>query len=136
MSRGWGNLDGPASYQGNPARGARFNSAVRYVNDAEERLAVVVSEDGHVDLLPRLRRSIRRSELDAMLETVRALPDGPVPDEVRPICKRLARDYSEYVDDADWTKIARGAWAGLDLDGEGDALMGTFEMHSSDIIAE
>jgi hypothetical protein len=71
-----------------------------------------------------------------MLETVRALPDGPVPDEVRPICKRLARDYSEYVDDADWTKIARGAWAGLDLDGEGDALMGTFEMHSSDIIAE
>jgi hypothetical protein len=27
-------LDGPGSYQGNPARGARFNSAVRYVNDA------------------------------------------------------------------------------------------------------
>jgi len=52
-------LDGPATPEGDPARGARFNSAVRYVRSLSDRqipaLAVVVSEDGSVDF----RRSQR-----------------------------------------------------------------------------
>jgi len=45
-------LDGPATEHGNPARGARYNSAVRYVRSSDVPcVAVVVSEDGTVDLL-------------------------------------------------------------------------------------
>lgn len=45
-------LDGRALGTGDPARGARYNSALRYVLSSEQPcLAVVVSEDGRVDLL-------------------------------------------------------------------------------------
>jgi len=46
-------LDGRATAKGRPARGARYNSALRYVCDAGcPTLAVVISEDGRVDVLP------------------------------------------------------------------------------------
>jgi hypothetical protein len=49
-------LDGVASDLGSPARGARYNSAVRYLEYARSQqhlcIAVVISEDGTVDLLP------------------------------------------------------------------------------------
>jgi hypothetical protein len=50
-------LDGRASRGGDPARGARFNSAVRYVEGADHAcLAMVISEEGTVDvILPRER---------------------------------------------------------------------------------
>jgi len=50
-------LDGLASRKGNPARGARYNSAIRYIDDKKECLAVIVSEDGSINLLPDLLRS-------------------------------------------------------------------------------
>ena len=46
-------LDGQASKNGNPARGARYNSAIRYVDEMSRKvncLALIVSEDGYVDL--------------------------------------------------------------------------------------
>lgn len=47
-------LDGRAQGTGDPARGARYNSALRYVLSSDQpALAVVVSEDGRVDLLCR-----------------------------------------------------------------------------------
>lgn len=48
-------LDGRAVRGGDPARGARFNSAVRYVEGADHPcLAMVISEEGTVDvILPR-----------------------------------------------------------------------------------
>ena len=52
-------LDGKASKNGNPARGARYNSAIRYIDGERSRnincLALIVSEDGYVDLYPNLR---------------------------------------------------------------------------------
>jgi hypothetical protein len=46
-------LDGLASPHGTAARGARYNSAVRYVETSKYPcLAVVVSEDGTIDMLP------------------------------------------------------------------------------------
>ncbi|HOX40391.1 MAG TPA: DNA integrity scanning protein DisA nucleotide-binding domain protein [Candidatus Brocadiia bacterium] len=49
-------LDGMATKNGNPARGARYNSALRYVEMKKQQgkdcIAVVVSEDGTVDVLP------------------------------------------------------------------------------------
>ena len=47
-------LDGQASRNGNSARGARYNSAIRYVDEKSNNrvncLALIVSEDGYVDL--------------------------------------------------------------------------------------
>lgn len=46
-------LDGLATEKGDSSRGSRFNSALRYVNSSKYPvLAVVVSEDGWIDLLP------------------------------------------------------------------------------------
>ena len=49
-------LDGKVTENGNPARGARYNSAIRYVDGEQARnvncLALIVSEDGYVDLYP------------------------------------------------------------------------------------
>ncbi|UOQ99670.1 DNA integrity scanning protein DisA nucleotide-binding domain protein [Hymenobacter sp. 5317J-9] len=46
-------LDGLATDKGDSSRGARFNSALRYANSSKyPMLAVVVSEDGWIDLLP------------------------------------------------------------------------------------
>ena len=49
-------LDGRASGRGNSARGARYNSALRYVESSDYPcLAVVVSEDGMVDVITSVR---------------------------------------------------------------------------------
>ncbi|MEL6987531.1 MAG: DNA integrity scanning protein DisA nucleotide-binding domain protein [Bacteroidota bacterium] len=46
-------LDGIATNEGDSARGARYNSAIRYIESIQhECLAIVVSEDGSVDLIP------------------------------------------------------------------------------------
>ncbi|SFP75588.1 diadenylate cyclase [Hymenobacter arizonensis] len=46
-------LDGLATEKGDSSRGSRYNSALRYVNSSKYPvLAVVVSEDGWIDLLP------------------------------------------------------------------------------------
>jgi len=46
-------LDGQATEKGDSSRGARYNSAVRYVSSSPYPcLAIVVSEDGWIDLLP------------------------------------------------------------------------------------
>ncbi|GAB2940282.1 diadenylate cyclase [Hymenobacter coalescens] len=46
-------LDGLATEKGDSSRGSRYNSALRYVESARyATLAVVVSEDGWIDLLP------------------------------------------------------------------------------------
>ncbi len=52
-------LDGMATKRGDPGRGARYNSAIRYVETSKvPTLAVVISEDGGVDLIPNLRPAI------------------------------------------------------------------------------
>ncbi|GAA4349101.1 diadenylate cyclase [Hymenobacter saemangeumensis] len=46
-------LDGLATEKGDSSRGSRYNSALRYVNSSTYPvLAIVVSEDGWIDLLP------------------------------------------------------------------------------------
>jgi hypothetical protein len=66
-------LDGIASANGDPSRGARYNSAVRYVESTSAPcLAVVVSENGGVDYVPDLRPPIPRSEIEARLTALEA----------------------------------------------------------------
>lgn len=52
-------LDGSATPTCTPARGARYNSAVRYVGDGSTgRMALILSEDGTLDVVPLLRRQM------------------------------------------------------------------------------
>jgi hypothetical protein len=47
-------LDGLSTSAGDPARGARYNSAIRYIASSPHPcLAIVVSEDGMIDLITR-----------------------------------------------------------------------------------
>ena len=57
-------LDGVASESGDRARGARFNSAVRYQNaDTAGSMIIVISDDGTIDLLPQLMPRVQRDEI-------------------------------------------------------------------------
>jgi hypothetical protein len=48
-----------------PSRGSRFNSAFRYVGSHHKRrLAIVVSDDRTVDIVPLLRPQINMSEIE------------------------------------------------------------------------
>jgi len=50
-------LDGLATEKGDSSRGSRYNSALRYVESSRYAcLAIVVSEDGLIDLLPPMKR--------------------------------------------------------------------------------
>jgi len=66
-------LDGSANPECTPSRGSRFNSGLRYVAAARvRRLAIVVSDDHTVDIIPMLRQQVSRTLIDhnvAALET-------------------------------------------------------------------
>lgn len=74
-------LDGTAISRGDPARGARYNSVLRYMSSRNHiAFGVIVSEDGSVDAIPNLRPAIRRSEIDcwiADLESISKLEQIP-----------------------------------------------------------
>jgi hypothetical protein len=54
-------LDGIATDEGDPSRGARYNSALRYIGSSEfPVVCLVVSEDGYVNMVPTLRPQIKR----------------------------------------------------------------------------
>ncbi len=58
-------LDGSANAECTPERGSRYNSAVRYVGDGSQgRMAMVLSEDGTLDIVPLLRKQVDRAEIE------------------------------------------------------------------------
>ena len=59
-------LDGDAMPECTPSRGSRYNSGVRYVYPTKnkKRLAVIVSDDKTVDIVPRLRPMMSLSEIE------------------------------------------------------------------------
>ena len=74
-------LDGLASDRCTPARGARYNSAIRYVYSHPDCLVVVKSEDGMVNTFPDLKPTIRLADLTEALERLRRVVNK---DEVEP----------------------------------------------------
>lgn len=90
-------LDGSADEACTPSRGARYNSAVRYVNRAGEaqRLAFVISEDHTLDILPLLRPRISRSLLETNLEN---LESATIENWFAP--RNFIRDHRFYLDSA------------------------------------
>ena len=66
-------LDGTAAIDGDRSRGARYNSAVRYLASASSpTVIVIVSEDGMINLLPDLRPQVARASIEALMEDLRA----------------------------------------------------------------
>jgi hypothetical protein len=61
-------LDGHADKDCSPARGSRFNSALRYVRSNDKRrLAIVFSDDHTVDIVPLLKPQIRKEEIEKQI---------------------------------------------------------------------
>ena len=66
-------LDGPAHPACIPSRGARYNSGIRYVHaTGTRRLAVVVSDDRTVDVIPDMRLRIQRSAIASAIAELEA----------------------------------------------------------------
>jgi hypothetical protein len=63
-------LDGLATEEGAPSRGARYNSAIRYRSASKHPcMLIVISEDGGVDFIPDLKPAIKQSQIeDAIAE--------------------------------------------------------------------
>ncbi len=66
-------LDGMATDEGDPSRGARYNSAIRYIASAKlPTMCLVVSEDGYVNMLPKLQPQVPKLDIEnriALLKT-------------------------------------------------------------------
>lgn len=74
-------LDGQAiAGIGDPSRGARYNSALRYHHGAPSgtTLIVIVSEDGMINLLPKLRRRVSRRTIEEAVQALVNAAKDPV----------------------------------------------------------
>lgn len=145
-------LDGAAHPLGTPSRGARFNSAVRYVGAKEGKgcLAIVVSEDGQVDLLPRLRPQVKSSEFFNFLEDILFYPhDKQLPTGFEEHCVNMMMHYAFYVrhyapkllrqslpdlDDAGRNEFLMRAFMRLDIYRRPDRTPLPYDPHESDFI--
>ena len=66
-------LDGEAQKECTPSRGSRYNSGIRYVGTTDTpRLAVIVSDDRTVDVIPVLRPRTKRSDIDKAIAELEA----------------------------------------------------------------
>lgn len=116
-------LDGLASDTGDPARGARYNSAIRYASTAKgPTLCIVVSEDGYVDMIPTLRPQVSRREVSTQIDALRrsTLEDYHAPrnwltehrfylssEECEVVNEQLARLYPMVMGAAEiWVQVA------------------------------
>ncbi len=141
-------LDGSAHPLGTPSRGARFNSAVRYVGvtEGKGRLAVVISEDGQVNLLPRLRPPIKASVLVNLIKDFLFHPsDKPMPAAFKERCIDMVRHYGIYVrfyankilsdlDDASREELLMRALVRLDIGRRPDRTLLSYDPHESDFL--
>ncbi len=74
-------LDGQAAGKGDPARGSRYNNAIRYLNsDPPPAVIVVYSADGSIDVLPRLQPRVRRRLVPAVVNRFLKLSSNRPPD--------------------------------------------------------
>lgn len=98
-------LDGDATPYGDPGRGARYNSSLRYCGKLEGKqvpcLAVIVSEDGTSELIPDLPRKLPRYELtekEKALDVMLALSEH----SIEKSCKLLLwlRNHRFYLSDS------------------------------------
>ena len=76
-------LDGNVNSKGSADRGARFNSAVRYVHGHHSAcLALVVSDDGMIDIVPEYRPKMSRRQIESVIEDVKTIVNQDAQDAV------------------------------------------------------
>ncbi|WP_134733795.1 diadenylate cyclase [Amycolatopsis nivea] len=69
-------LDGKANGKGVPARGSRYNNAIRYLeSDPPSTVILVYSSDGSIDILPHLRKRIYRETITTAIVNYRVAAD-------------------------------------------------------------
>lgn len=69
-------IDGKACKEEVISRGSRFNSAIRYTNDDNNKnkcLIVVISDDGMVDIVPKLRKRINKNVIESNIYELQQL---------------------------------------------------------------
>lgn len=114
-------LDGAATGHGDPARGSRFNSAIRYQKKVSDALLIVISDDGPVVVVPDRRPKVHRDLIeDAVQAFCEACEADPVDNEevwrrhreVKKLAFYLSEDQCRRVNDAYQNEIRRRAEAG------------------------
>lgn len=92
-------LDGLAvTGTGDAARGARYNSAVRYHSMQENScIIVIVSEDGMINLLPDLARRVTRSSVERAVAALEHASHGQVDFKAASRCDRHVSALSFYL---------------------------------------
>ena len=84
-------LDGLATFKCDPSRGSRFNSVIRYIEScAFPSIALIISEDGYVNLIPDLFPQIKKSDIT---KTINVLHD---------INKKSVIEVKEFNKTMDW----------------------------------
>ena len=119
-------LDGLATSSGDRARGARFNSSVRYQKTTKAgTMIIVISDDGTVDLIPSLRPRIRRQDVE---DAVQAFCDYSGEGNDREEWARrskIVEDFSFYLNEEQCTRVNEAYEKEMDsrFEREGLALM-------------
>ena len=100
-------LDGVANEGGDRARGSRFNSAVRYQNmETAGSMIIVISDDGTIDLLPRLLPRVDKGEVAAAVDAFCEYCDSvPIKaDEFERLYERIRR-LAFYLNDEQCRRV-------------------------------
>nr|WP_139201890.1 diadenylate cyclase [Curtobacterium sp. MCBA15_016] len=109
-------LDGQATAGvGDPSRGARYNSALRYHQGAAEgtTLIVIVSEDGMINLLPNLRRRVSRSAVESAVRELVGAAVEPVVFEKAAKASARVRSLAFYLSE-EQAKHANAAFEAIE----------------------
>lgn len=88
-------IDGKACKEEVISRGSRFNSAIRYTNDDKNKnkcLIVVISDDGMVDIVPKLRKRISKNMIESNIY------------ELQQLSTMLNFDFNRYISTMNWFK--------------------------------
>ena len=96
-------LDGAAAGRGDPGRGARYNSAVRYHYSADtaDSVLIVISDDGLVDLIPQAHKRVRKEDVESAVRDFTACCEAEPVDGGR-FSRTLKRveGFAFYLDEA------------------------------------
>ena len=104
-----------------PARGSRYNSAIRYQKMVPDTLLVVISDDGTVDLVPDLKPQVHRDAVEAAVQAFCETCElDPVDsdqfrrtnDQVKKLAFYLDTDQCQRVNQAHANEIRRRLEAG------------------------
>ena len=100
-------LDGVANEDGDRARGSRFNSAVRYQSmETAGSMIIVISDDGTIDMLPRLMPRVDEGEVAAAVDAFCEYCDSLLveAEEFERLYERIKR-LAFYLDDEQCCRV-------------------------------